>query len=107
VTGSRPPMMREDDVKAIGCIFRNKRISGALAVALYAASAASTAEPAYALKLDAVHVARERTRADQDRKNDDPSLIAALSSKCPDILADPWEYDDALIALCLKAWRRP
>jgi hypothetical protein len=94
-------------VKTVRNSFRNKTIGVALAVVLSAASSAPMVGPAYASDLDADDVARVPSRADRAPTAKDSSFIAALSDECPDILANPSEYEDTLIALCLKAWRRP
>jgi hypothetical protein len=97
----------ENGVRALRRILRQGALDCALATALCAASAAPSAWPAYALKSDGVRIARDGTRADRNPMDDDPSVIVALWRKCPDILGDPSDYDDDLIALCLKAQRRP
>jgi hypothetical protein len=94
-------------VKTVKSRFRDRTISIVLMVALSAASTAPMVGPAYASNLDGDDGVRKRAHADHDSADKEPSFIAALSNECPDILAYPSEYDDTLIALCLKGWRRP
>jgi hypothetical protein len=86
---------------------RSKAIGGALILALAAASMAPAASNAYALKINLGRAPGDQTHAEREQSENDPSIAGALSRKCPDILAAPADYDDLLIAMCLKAQRRP
>jgi hypothetical protein len=92
------------DLMSVQRALLGKSALRSLAGAVLAASAATTSQQAYALKLNTDHFAAAPTRVENSI---DPSFVAALARACPDILSSPAEYDDALIALCLKAWRRP
>jgi hypothetical protein len=98
-----PRWARENPAKLRRAVVRKMGLRALFAVAL-TASAVTIAQQADALKLNSDRLVAAPAPVEN---SNDPSFSAALSHACPDILGSPAEYDDALIALCLKAWRRP
>ena len=98
-----PQRVQKAEAEAASRPLRETVLHAALGAGLLVAFAAPLGGGANAMKLNVEHV--EQTRGDQSAH--DPSFVNALSRACPDILDNPGQYDDALIALCLKAWRRP
>ena len=92
--------------KAMSVVVRETALRGVLTLALSASSFGTFVGNAYAQKLDGEDSSIKRMRAENDKAARDPLSVAAISRECPLILADPADYDDALIALCLKEWRR-